>query len=552
MNLKNDVIEVSVIIPNFNYGKYIEECITSVLNSDLHSNKIEIIVIDDGSTDNSVSIVKRIINESTANILLIEKESNSGQAKTRNIGIAQASGNYLFFLDSDNYIKKNCLKKHLEVLFSNQDYSVAYAPIQRFDDVTGENLAVFSNEIYNPEKLAQENYIDNMAMVRRADFIEVGMFDENLMGWEDYELWLRLRNNNKKMFFIEGEPLSFYRVHENSWSNTISLSNQQGLKAYIDAKHGLNISPGIDNYNIPSNYAITSLDRARIKIFWAEQESQFEEQRSQTKYMKLYSSVNTATFYIDSKKNTIANLRIEIGDRIGFLNIHDIVIRDKEGNALWDWNKNEMKTREDVLLIESFDFFQEKTLQLSTSNSPGFEIAIMNLHSERLITELNIQISLSYVDTNQHELLNKIINKTLTYISPKDIYALQTTINAVNEEKENLLIQIKEDNLMLSNIKNENSLYLTHLDTKNSFIEQLVSEKKYLVNEHDLKNNTISKINQEKEHQEDTIQEMNKLLKELVAQKKKLISIIQKQQEQLDGLVVKNKKAPVTVIKKKM
>jgi glycosyltransferase involved in cell wall biosynthesis len=550
MNAKKNIIDVSVIIPNFNYGEYIEECILSVLNSDFDINKIEIIVIDDGSTDNSVNIVKKIINESTAKIILIEKENNSGQAKTRNIGIAKSCGKYLFFLDSDNYIKTTCLRKHVEVLSSNHDYSVAYAPIQRFDDLTRENLAIFSNEIYNPEKLEQENYIDNMAMVKKDDFLEAGMFDENLLGWEDYELWLRLKKKNKKMFFIEGEPLSFYRVHENSWSNTISLANQQGLKAYIDAKHGLNISPGIDNRNIPNDYAITSLDRAKVKIFWSGQESQFQEQCSQTRYLKLQNSVSVTTFHIDSKKEAITHLRVEIGDRIGFLNIHDLVIRDKEGNSLWEWNKNEMKNKNEVLLIESFDFFQERTVQLSTGNAPGFEIAIMNLHSEKAITELSIHISLSYVDSNQLELLNKTINKTLTFISPKDIYALQTTINSINEEKEKLLTQIEVDNLLLSGIKKENMLYSTHLDTKNSFIEQLTNERNHLISEHDLKNSMISKINQEKEHQESVIQELNKVLKEVLAQKKKLVSIIQKQQTQLDGLRVKNKKNLVAVMKK--
>ena len=542
MNENKDIIEVSVIIPNFNYGRYIEECIISVLKSDFDFNKLEIIVIDDGSTDNSVSIIKKIISKTSVKIILIEKESNSGQPQTRNLGIANAKGNYLFFLDSDNYIRQDCLKKHFEFLSQNLDYSVAYAPIQRFDDATGENLFVFSNEIYDPEKLVQENYIDNMAMLKRADFLEVGMFDENVIGWEDYELWLRLRSKDKKMFFIEGEPLSFYRVHDNSWSNTVSLVHQQDLKSYIDAKHGLDISKGVDNYNIPSTYSIESITRAKIKVCWSQDELQFKEENSQSKYLKLDSLATTAVFCIDTKKLNVQYLRIDIADRVGFLNIHDIIIQDREGNFLWEWNKNEIKNKSDVLFIESPDFFQQKTIQLSTGTTPSFVVKIINSNPDKLINELNIQVSLSFVDPHQHELLVKTINKPLTYISPRDIHALQTTINSINSEKANLLDQLQLDNVLLSNFKNENALFANYIETKNTLIEELTNGRNRLMTEQDEKNEIISRIFLDKDNLENTIQELNKLLKDVVDQKKKLISIIQKQQNQLTDLINKEEK----------
>lgn len=528
MNIKNDIIEISVIIPNFNYGRYIEECITSVIKSDFDLNKLEIIVVDDGSTDNSVSVVNRLITETAANIILIEKEFNSGQPQTRNIGITHSKGNYLFFLDSDNYIKQNCLKQHFEFLSTHTDYSVAYAPIQRFDDVTGEYLAVFSNETYDPDKLARENYIDNMAMVRRDDFVEVGMFDENVIGWEDYELWLKLRNNNKKMFFIEGEPLSFYRVHDNSWSNTVSIVHQQALKSYIDAKHGLDISKGVDNINIPDAYKITSIKRAKIQISWSDEEFVFDEKNIQVKYIHLIKSVNTIHFQINSRKTDVHYIKINLGDRVGFLNIHNIIIQDGEGSYLWEWTKNEISSKSELVLIETEDFFQGKTIQLSTGFNPGFIVKPIN--ANKGIRELNVQISLSYVDEEQYNLLNSVVTKPLTYISPEDILALQATINSLNDEKTYLFTQAQNDHTHISNLENQVLILDQHIQTGKLFIQELVVEKEE-------KNKIISANIKEKENLETQLKDLNKLLKELIDQKKKLLSMAVKQQTQLFDLI---------------
>lgn len=103
-------IKISLIIPMFNIEKDIEKCINSILNQD-YSN-YEIIVVNDGSTDNSENIVKNIKNKK---VLLINKQ-NGGLSSARNEGVKYATGDYIWFVDGDDYIEQNALKKINNVL----------------------------------------------------------------------------------------------------------------------------------------------------------------------------------------------------------------------------------------------------------------------------------------------------------------------------------------------------------------------------------------------------------------------------------------------------
>ena len=106
-------MQLSVIIPMYNAEKYIKRCIESVYRQDLDINNFELLVVNDGSTDNSPSIVKEL-QKIYPNITLIDKE-NGGQGSARNIGIDSSSGDYLMFIDADDYLVdktiKDCLKK---------------------------------------------------------------------------------------------------------------------------------------------------------------------------------------------------------------------------------------------------------------------------------------------------------------------------------------------------------------------------------------------------------------------------------------------------------
>lgn len=102
-----DDVLVSVIVPVFNTEKYLKKCIESILNQSLRN--IEIIFIDDGSTDNSLTIIEEYAKKDKR-IKIISK-LNEGQGIARNMGITEACGQYIAFIDSDDFVEKDMLEK---------------------------------------------------------------------------------------------------------------------------------------------------------------------------------------------------------------------------------------------------------------------------------------------------------------------------------------------------------------------------------------------------------------------------------------------------------
>lgn len=127
---------VSVIIPIYNVENYLDECIKSVLNQTYHN--LEIILIDDGSTDSSKNICEKY--QKVDNRIQLVSKKNEGQASARNLGIDMASGNYIYFLDSDDYIKESTIKEVIDYMEKNN------ADLCYF---SGELLLEFNNPGWN-------------------------------------------------------------------------------------------------------------------------------------------------------------------------------------------------------------------------------------------------------------------------------------------------------------------------------------------------------------------------------------------------------------------
>ncbi len=246
-------ILISVIIPNYNYAQYIMQCLQSMLDSDFDTDKMEIIVVDDASTDNSVEVVEEMMKNSRFPFRLLRNETNLGLILSRNRGIAYARGEFLFFLDSDNYIRKDCITVHLTALQQNPEAIACYAPIQDFLNIHGEHCGRRSNQSFDYHQLLEGPYIDAMAMFRKKNLVEAGIYDNKMPthGWEDYELWLRLGKLKKKVIFIEGEPLSFYRVHQLNKSQNYKPDEYNHLVYYLKQHYPVKLnlvqSEALDN-----------------------------------------------------------------------------------------------------------------------------------------------------------------------------------------------------------------------------------------------------------------------------------------------------------------
>jgi glycosyltransferase involved in cell wall biosynthesis len=225
--------EITVIITSYNYEKYIEKSIKSVIKNKLKN--IEVLVIDDNSSDNSLKKIINFLNKDI-NLTIIKKEKNTGTVDTRNIAIRESLGDYVFMLDADNEIYEDCLIKHLNYLKSN-DLDAVYSKIDCFDELNN-FIYHISNKVFNYHDLKKNNYIDAMAMFNKKTLIELGCYDNKILELgdclDDWELWLRLGYNNKKIGFID-ESLSRYLVKSHG-INGNSKYFENEIKTYLNDK----------------------------------------------------------------------------------------------------------------------------------------------------------------------------------------------------------------------------------------------------------------------------------------------------------------------------
>lgn len=112
-------MKISIIIPIYNVEKYVEKCLLSCVNQNISSKDYEIIVVNDGSPDNSLAIVERVA-ENNSNIRIIS-QANQGLSVARNTGVRHAYGEYIWFIDSDDYIEENCLARIVSYLKDDLD-----------------------------------------------------------------------------------------------------------------------------------------------------------------------------------------------------------------------------------------------------------------------------------------------------------------------------------------------------------------------------------------------------------------------------------------------
>ncbi|MCJ8280172.1 MAG: glycosyltransferase family 2 protein [Rivularia sp. ALOHA_DT_140] len=216
---------LTVIITLYNYSTYIYECLDSLAQSDISNlpENIQILVIDDCSTDNSTNLVEEYLKNSDLPICLVKKWFNTGLADARNVGLELALSPYVFILDADNWIYPHCLTVLYDKIKSNK-YAAVYAEISQFDNENRKEINRISCHEWDVNKLAKQPYIDAMAMVNRDILIKVGGYSTELIeygwfGWDDYDVWLKLAQGNYTCKFVP-QVLSAYRVHSTSMINT--------------------------------------------------------------------------------------------------------------------------------------------------------------------------------------------------------------------------------------------------------------------------------------------------------------------------------------------
>lgn len=207
---------ISIVIASYNYGRFLGEAIESALSQTLPP--IEVVVVDDGSTDDSREVARRYP------VRLIE-QGNAGVSAARNRGAREAKGDFLVFLDADDILEPEYLARAWDALrTAPPNVAYAYTQMQYFGDRTG----IYKAGPFSRKRILEGNLVNVSALMRRADFDAVGGFDEACkLGLEDADLWVRFLAQGKIGVFVP-EPLLRYRRHGRT-RNSLSKAEVESL-----------------------------------------------------------------------------------------------------------------------------------------------------------------------------------------------------------------------------------------------------------------------------------------------------------------------------------
>lgn len=223
--------KVSVVIPNYNYGRYLRQAIQSALDQTLKPH--EIIVVDDGSTDNSQEVLL-----SFGDAIVSISQENAGVAAARNKGAEIATGDLLAFLDADDYWHPEKLEKQVQKFSSDPEIGFVHCGLTNVDE-SGSRLDdhLVGEEGWVADQLLrfQPVVIANTIVVKRELLMKVGRYDTNrdLHPSEDWDLCYRLSRETKLGFVPE--PLHFYRHHGKGGHTNIVRMERAMLIAFEKA-----------------------------------------------------------------------------------------------------------------------------------------------------------------------------------------------------------------------------------------------------------------------------------------------------------------------------
>jgi glycosyltransferase involved in cell wall biosynthesis len=216
---------ISIIVPCYNHAEYLPETLDSVLVQTFAN--WECIIVNDGSTDNTETIAKQYT-EKDDRIKYIHQQ-NGGLSAARNIGIEAAKGEFILPLDADDLIHKEYLAKAIAAFETNKNLAVVYCQATKFGAVN----EPWDLPTYSYQYLMMTNCIFCSAVFRRASWLKIGGYDKTLRrGYEDWEFWLRLLNEDSQVYQIP-EVLFFYRIRDVSMLRSMDIEDIEQVRASV-------------------------------------------------------------------------------------------------------------------------------------------------------------------------------------------------------------------------------------------------------------------------------------------------------------------------------
>ena len=230
---------VSVIIPCYNQGEFVDEAVESVLAQSYRD--FEIIIVNDGSTDTLTNALLATYCREKTRVIVT---ANMGLAAARNNGIAAASGKYILPLDADDRIGPTYLEQAVAVLDGEPQVGIVYCHAMLFGAVA----TPWQLPPYSLERMLLDNLIFCSAFFRREDWQAFGGYDPGMIyGWEDYDFWLGLIEKGRKVVRLE-DTLFYYRVASDSMVRSKEKWQKVAMFRRIYERHQQLFSENIESW----------------------------------------------------------------------------------------------------------------------------------------------------------------------------------------------------------------------------------------------------------------------------------------------------------------
>ena len=219
---------VSVIIPNYNYERYIQKCLESVISQDYPN--IEIIVVDDGSTDCSIKVIEKYF----PRVVLIQQE-NQGVSSARNAGILKSSGEYVAFIDSDDFWDPTKISKQMKFLLDAKAdlvYSGIYVVSSDGSEIKSSIVPSYDSDCSDKYREFPLRAIillgSSNPLMKKSIMSKTGLFDIRLTQSADWDFFRRIRDHGKICKL--DEPLTYYREHNQNMTSTSQAFVRDALR----------------------------------------------------------------------------------------------------------------------------------------------------------------------------------------------------------------------------------------------------------------------------------------------------------------------------------
>lgn len=278
---------ISVIIPVYNAERYIEDALNSALNQSY--SDIEYILVDDCGSDSSIDIINRIIADPkySNKIRLIRQEKNKGPAAARNAGIKAAKGDYIFFMDSDDYITPNCLELHLRKIESTcADFSVGNTRLEGAKSLHIKSISSDIEKMSPTQAFLQRKWLNSAwnKLFRKQFLIRNNLFFDEGMSYEDI-IWSFKLSLKSESIAVIPEQTYIYKINAESFTSSkvkdikmTSLINQlkEMKKLYLEnnrlQKFKVDFFKYFDFYRLNTAVLLFNFDgsRSSVKSYYKE------------------------------------------------------------------------------------------------------------------------------------------------------------------------------------------------------------------------------------------------------------------------------------------